>query len=119
MRGVDIFDCVLPTRLARHKAAMTRFGERLNLVNASYASDPLPIEKDCQCYTCKNFSRAYIRHLIVAKEMLSATLLSIHNLFTLIKLVQDIRSAIKAGKFTEFYDHFFQQRFILGIEEIE
>ncbi len=119
MRGVDIFDCVLPTRLARHKAAMTRFGERLNLVNASYASDPLPIEKDCQCYTCKNFSRAYIRHLIVAKEMLSATLLSIHNLFTLIKLVQDIRSAIRAGKFTEFYDHFFQQRFILGIEEIE
>jgi len=119
MRGVDIFDCVLPTRLARHKAAMTRFGERLNLVNASYASDPLPIEKDCQCYTCKNFSRAYIRHLIVAKEMLSATLLSIHNLFTLIKLVQDIRTAIMAGKFIEFYDHFFQQRSILGIEKIE
>ena len=114
MRGVDIFDCVLPTRLARHNTAMTRFGERLNMANAKYSGDPLPIEIDCQCYTCKNFSRAYIRHLILAKEMLSATLLSTHNLFTLIKLLQDIRKAIIAGKFTEFCDHFFSKELSLA-----
>ncbi len=118
MRGVDIFDCVLPTRLARHNAAMTRFGERLNLVNANFASDQLPIENDCHCYTCKNFSRAYIRHLIIAKEMLSSTLLSIHNLFSLISLLDDIRNAIIAGKFNEFCDLFFQQRIKLGLEEL-
>jgi queuine tRNA-ribosyltransferase len=118
MRGVDIFDCVLPTRLARHNAAMTRFGERLNLVNANFASDQLPIENDCHCYSCKNFSRAYIRHLIIAKEMLSSTLLSIHNLFSLISLLEDIRNAITAGKFNEFCDHFFQQRIDLGLEEL-
>jgi queuine tRNA-ribosyltransferase len=118
MRGVDIFDCVLPTRLARHNAAMTRFGERLNLVNANFASDQLPIENDCHCYTCKNFSRAYIRHLIIAKEMLSSTLLSIHNLFSLISLLDDIRNAIIAGKFNEFCDLFFQQRIKLGMKEL-
>lgn len=107
-RGVDIFDCVLPTRLARHNAAMTRYGNRLNVVNAKYARDPNPIDESCQCYTCQNFSRAYIRHLIVAKEMLSATLLSIHNLSTLITLMTDIRQAIIAGQFSDFYDGYFQ-----------
>lgn len=107
-RGVDIFDCVLPTRLARHNAAMTRYGNRLNVVNAKYARDPKPIDESCQCYTCQNFSRAYIRHLIVAKEMLSATLLSIHNLSTLITLMTDIRQAIIAGQFSDFYDGYFQ-----------
>jgi queuine tRNA-ribosyltransferase len=104
-RGVDIFDCVLPTRLARHNAAMTRTG-RLNLVNASYAHDPLPIEENCSCYTCQNFSRAYLRHLIIAKEMLSATLLSIHNLHTLIQLSREIREAILQGNFKDFADDF-------------
>jgi len=94
LRGVDIFDCVLPTRLARHNAAMTWQGGRLNLVNSSFAKDPLPIDGDCQCYTCQHFSRAYLRHLIMAKEMLAATLLSIHNLHALIQLVRDIRQAI-------------------------
>ncbi len=93
LRGVDIFDCVLPTRLARHNAAMTRFG-RLNMINAVYSRDPTPIDENCACYTCKNFSRAYLRHLIVAKEMLSATLLSIHNLHTLVVLAGEIRQAI-------------------------
>ena len=119
MRGVDIFDCVLPTRLARHNAAMSRFGERINLVNANFATDPSPIDDICQCYTCQNFSRAYIRHLIVAREMLSATLLSIHNLFTLIKLLEDVRNAIKAGKFNDFSDHYFQIRNELGLEELK
>lgn len=108
-RGIDIFDCVLPTRLARHNAAMTRFGKRLNVVNAQFARDPQPIDEDCQCYTCRNFSRAYIRHLIIAKEMLSATLLSIHNLHTLIKLTADIRQTILAGDFTDFANDYFQK----------
>lgn len=100
-RGMDIFDCVLPTRLARHNAAMTRDG-RLNLVNASFAKDSRPIDKTCTCYTCQNFSRAYLRHLIAAKEMLSATLLSIHNLHTLLQLGRDMRQAILEGKFDAF-----------------
>jgi queuine tRNA-ribosyltransferase len=107
LRGVDIFDCVLPTRLARHNAAMTLRG-RLNLVNASYTHDFSPIDETCTCYTCQNFSRAYLRHLIIAKEMLSATLLSIHNLHTLINLTHQMRQAILAGNFDAFAINFFQ-----------
>jgi queuine tRNA-ribosyltransferase len=101
MRGVDIFDCVLPTRLARHNAALTHTG-RINLVNAAYARDPLPIDPDCACYTCQHYSRAYLRHLIAAREMLSATLLSIHNLYTLVKLMSDMRQAILEGRLESF-----------------
>jgi queuine tRNA-ribosyltransferase len=104
-RGIDIFDCVLPTRLARHNAAMTRTG-RLNLVNSSFADDPLPIDETCACYTCRNFTRAYLRHLIIAKEMLSATLLSIHNLHTLLELVRQIRQAIIEDRFDVFEQGF-------------
>lgn len=100
-RGVDIFDCVLPTRLARHNAAMTRDG-RLNMVNSIHADSPIPIDEGCTCYTCQNFSRAYIRHLIIAKEMLAATLLSIHNLHTLLNLTEEIRSAIINKTFDQF-----------------
>lgn len=100
-RGVDLFDCVLPTRLARHHVAITRTG-RLNIANACFSSDPSPIDEDCPCYTCRNFSRAYLRHLVLAKEILGATLLTIHNLSTLIVLMSDIRSAILQGRFTQF-----------------
>jgi queuine tRNA-ribosyltransferase len=113
LRGIDIFDCVLPTRLARHNAAMTRNG-RLNLVNAAFARDEDPIDKTCECYTCQNYSRAYLRHLIIAKEMLSATLLSIHNLSTLLKLALDMRLAILNGHFTTFAEEFFQGTMNLG-----
>ncbi len=92
-RGVDIFDCVLPTRLARHNAAFSSEG-RLNLMNAAFARDPRPIDETCKCYTCRTFSRAYLRHLIVAKELLAGTLLSIHNVHTLVQLVKDIRQMI-------------------------
>lgn len=109
LRGVDIFDSVLPTRLARHNAAMTRTG-RLNLVNAAYAQDSLPIDETCTCYTCQNYTRAYLRHLIIAKEMLSATLLSIHNLHTLIQLTRDMRQAIIESRFDTFAEEFFTQR---------
>lgn len=105
LRGVDIFDCVLPTRLARHNAAMTLTG-RLNLINATFTRDERAIDEHCTCYTCRNFSRAYLRHLIVAKEMLSATLISIHNLHTLLHLAEEIRTAILSGYFQEYATNF-------------
>jgi queuine tRNA-ribosyltransferase len=107
-RGVDIFDCVLPTRLARHHAAITRAG-RLNIANARYASEKLPIDENCSCYTCKNFSSAYIRHLVFAKEILGATLLTIHNLNILLSLMNDIRRAIIDGHFDQFAADFLKQ----------
>ena len=97
-RGVDIFDCVLPTRLARHSAAFSSEG-RLNLMNASFAHDRRPIDEVCGCYTCRTFTRAYLRHLIAAKESLAGTLLSIHNLHTMINLVNDMRAAIMDNTF--------------------
>ena len=99
-RGVDIFDCVLPTRLARHHAAFSPEG-RLNLKNATFKRDERPINENCACYTCQTFTRAYIRHLVVAKELLAGTLLSIHNLHALIRLVKDMRAAIIDGSFEE------------------
>lgn len=104
-RGIDIFDCVLPTRLARHQSAMTRKG-RVNLMNAVHARDPRPIDEQCTCYACREFSRAYLRHLIIAKEMLAATLISIHNIHTLLELVRDARQAIISGTFDSFAANF-------------
>jgi len=100
LRGIDIFDCVLPTRLARHHSAFAPEG-RLNLMNATFARDERPIDETCDCYTCKTFTRAYIRHLIVAKELLAGTLLSIHNLRALIRLMEQIRIYIADGTFEE------------------
>src|SRR5215210_1674476 len=97
-RGIDIFDCVLPTRLARHHSAFSPAG-RLNLMNATFAHDESPVDATCDCYTCKTFTRAYIRHLIVAKELLAGTLLSIHNLRALIRLMEQIRTYIAEGSF--------------------
>jgi queuine tRNA-ribosyltransferase len=105
LRGIDIFDCVLPTRLARHGAAMT-FSGRLNMNNAIFAHDSRPITEECDCYACRNFSRAYIRHLILSKEMLAATLLSIHNIATLEKLVKQSRQAIFDGTYTQYAENF-------------
>jgi queuine tRNA-ribosyltransferase len=98
LRGIDIFDCVLPTRLARHHSAFSPEG-RLNLMNATFAHDQRPVDETCDCYTCKTFTRAYIRHLIVAKELLAGTLISIHNLRALIRLMKEIRVAITDGTF--------------------
>jgi queuine tRNA-ribosyltransferase len=104
-RGIDIFDCVLPTRLARHKAAMTNNG-RMNLMNAQYARDERPISETCTCYTCQNYSRAYIRHLLQVQEMLAGTLLSIHNIHTLLTLVTQMREAIINGRFEDFSQNY-------------
>jgi queuine tRNA-ribosyltransferase len=100
-RGVDLFDCVLPTRLARNHAALTRLG-RINLRAATYADDRLPIDEGCTCYACTHFSRAYLRHLAQADEILGAMLLSIHNVHTLVRLVEDLRREIVAGTNQEF-----------------
>ena len=104
-RGVDIFDCVLPTRLARHNAAMTDNG-RMNMMNAKYSRDEKPISETCTCYTCLHHSRAYIRHLIQANEMLSGTLLSIHNIHTLLNLARNLRNAIIQNEFDAFADSY-------------
>ena len=104
-RGIDIFDCVLPTRMARNHAALTREG-RINIRKAAFRRDPNPLDPACSCYTCSHYSRAYIRHLCVAGEMLAATLLSIHNVFTLTALVADMRTAILEGRLDGFVHEF-------------
>jgi queuine tRNA-ribosyltransferase len=104
-RGVDLFDCVLPTRLARNAALFTRQG-RLNIRNAQFERDPAPIEAGCGCYTCQHFSRAYLRHLFKAKEILAARLATIHNVHFLLALMGDMRQAIEAGTFDAFKAEF-------------
>jgi queuine tRNA-ribosyltransferase len=99
-RGIDIFDCVLPTRLARHHAAFSSQG-RINLRSAIYSDDERPVDEACDCYTCRHFSRAYLRHLIIAGEWLAGTLLSIHNIRTLTRLMEEIRQAILDGTFEQ------------------
>jgi len=99
-RGIDMFDCVLPTRLARHGAAFTHDG-RLNLHNAALAADARPIEEACTCYACRNFTRAYIRHLMQANEILGLYLASIHNLHFLLDIMRRIRQAIIDGTFAQ------------------
>jgi len=103
-RGVDVFDCVLPTRLARTGAAFTSEG-RLNLRNARFAADLGPLDPTCDCPACTGFTRAYLRHLVTQKEMLGAQLLSLHNLRVLLRLTADARAAIRAGRFAEFAKH--------------
>jgi queuine tRNA-ribosyltransferase len=106
--GVDLFDCVLPTRLARHQAAFSPDG-RINLLNAVHAHDIHPIDDTCSCYTCQHFNRAYLRHLVVAKEMLSATLLSIHNIHFLVNLVKQARLAILEHRYASFASMFLKR----------
>lgn len=105
IRGVDIFDCVLPTRIARHGQAFTRKG-KINFNNAKYKEDFSPVEEGCDCYTCKNYTKAYIRHLITTDEMLGGRLLSIHNIRFLIKLTEELRDAIKENRVLEYKEEF-------------
>jgi queuine tRNA-ribosyltransferase len=100
--GIDVFDCVIPTRLARHGNAIVD-GERWNVKNARFREDFGPLSESCSCYTCQNFSRAYISHLLRSQELLAYTLLSIHNITELVRFTQEIRQSILAGTFaTEF-----------------
>ena len=105
--GVDMFDCVFPTRVARNGTAMTNYG-RLVVRNACYAEDFSPIEEGCGCYTCRNFSRAYIRHLFKAEEIFALRLLTIHNLYFLLNFTKRIRQAIAEDRFPEFREKFLQ-----------
>ncbi len=105
LRGIDLFDCVLPTRIARNGAFLVRTG-RLNIRNAHYQKDFRPIEEECTCYTCRTFSRAYLRHLFKAEELLAYRLATIHNLFFLLRLMQEIRTAIAHGVFPAFQKAF-------------
>jgi queuine tRNA-ribosyltransferase len=100
-RGIDLFDCVLPTRTARTGSALTWSG-RLNLRNARYLRDPLPLEEDCGCPACSRFSRAYVRHLVTQSEILGLRLLSLHNLWFVLDLTARARAAIERGTFTAF-----------------
>ena len=104
IRGIDIFDCVAPTRLARHGHAYTRTG-KINLKNAKYKEDFSPID-ECQCYACANYTKSYIRHLIVSNETFGARLLSIHNISFLINLTKNLREAIKNDTLLKFRDEF-------------
>ncbi|MCX7682777.1 MAG: tRNA guanosine(34) transglycosylase Tgt [Anaerolineae bacterium] len=100
-RGIDMFDCVLPTRTARNGSALTRAG-RINLRNARFADDPAPLEEGCSCYTCTHFSRAYLRHLTMANEILGHHLLTLHNLHLMLTLANEMRVAILEGRFEEY-----------------
>jgi queuine tRNA-ribosyltransferase len=103
--GVDLFDCVIPTRLGRNGTIYTKTGKMI-IMNTKFRNDFSPIEKDCECYTCKNYTRAYIAHLFHGKEMLAGTLASLHNLHFLINLVKNIRQSILDDKFFEFKEEF-------------
>ncbi|UNM95252.1 tRNA guanosine(34) transglycosylase Tgt [Ignatzschineria rhizosphaerae] len=108
-RGVDMFDCVIPTRNARNGHLFTRFGD-IRIKNARYDLDTRPLDETCSCYTCQNFSRSYLRHLIRTKELLGAHLASIHNLHYFLWHMQQIRDHIDAGTFNEYYQQFYKER---------
>lgn len=108
LRGIDMFDCVLPTRIARNGTAMTSHG-KVVVRNAIYERDFLPLDSECDCYTCKNFTRAYLRHLIKANEILGIRLMSLHNLRFLIKLMENVRMAIEEDRFPEFRKEFYSK----------
>lgn len=108
IRGIDMFDCVLPTRIARNGTCMTSNG-RLVVRNAKYARDFSPLDENCDCYTCKNYSRAYIRHLIHTNEILGLRLTTYHNLYFLLELMKQVRKAISEDRLGDFREAFFEQ----------
>ena len=108
-RGVDMFDCVMPTRNARNGTLFTSAG-KLVIKNSRYQDDPAPVDEACTCYTCRHYSRAYLRHLYQAREILSSVLNTIHNLHYFLNLMREIREAIEADRFAEFRQTFYHQR---------
>jgi queuine tRNA-ribosyltransferase len=108
-RGVDMFDCVMPTRNARNGMLFTSTG-RLVIKNTKYRDDPLPVDESCECYTCRNYSRAYLRHLYMAREILAYHLNTIHNLHYYVDLMQNIRRAITEDRYEEFRTEFYNKR---------
>lgn len=108
LRGIDMFDCVLPTRIARNGTAMTSQG-KVVVRNASYAEDFTSLNPECDCYTCKNYTKAYLRHLIKCNEILGARLLTIHNLRFLLKMMENVREAIKEDRLLDYKKDFFEK----------
>ncbi len=108
LRGIDMFDCVWPTRLGRNGSAVTSIGQ-ITVRNAKYARDFTPLDPHCDCYTCQNYTRAYIRHLIKANEIFGLRLTSYHNLYFLLHLMEQIREAIQADRLLDFYHEFHEQ----------
>lgn len=107
-RGIDIFDCVLPSRLGRNGSVFTPAG-RMNLRNARFKEDPAPIQEGCTCYTCQHFTRAYLRHLTIAKELLASHLSTLHNVHFLLDLMLRIRHSIEEGTFADLRQEFLAQ----------
>lgn len=122
--GVDMFDCVMPTRISRNGSAFTAEG-RINIKNKKYTYDFTPLDETCHCYTCKNYSRSYLRHLFRSKEILSSTLLTIHNLHFIFDLVNRIRDSILSESFKDFKKNFLvryienedEKNFEIGIKD--
>jgi queuine tRNA-ribosyltransferase len=108
--GVDFFDCVMPSRNARHGNLFTWHG-KMNLLNEKYAKDPRPFDENCNCPACRHYSKAYIRHLFKAQEMLGMRLAVLHNLYFYNELMEKIREALDEGRYEEFYQHY---RVVLG-----
>jgi queuine tRNA-ribosyltransferase len=108
-RGVDLFDCVLPTRNARNGTAFTAAG-RVVIRNSAYARDPGPLDPSCGCYTCRHYSRAYLRHLFASREILAYRLLTLHNLYYYLNLMSGVREAVAQGRFESFRREFYQRR---------
>ncbi len=115
-RGIDMFDCVLPTRLARNAGLLTPDG-RINLRNAQFADDPNPVQEDCSCYTCRTYTRAYLRHLYRAGELNALRLGTIHNIQFMLDLMRQIRQAISDGRFQDFREKFLQ-RYRISNQEV-
>jgi len=107
--GVDMFDCVMPTRNARNGWIFTRYGD-VKIKNAKYKNDDRPFDESCDCYACKNFSRAYLHHLHRAGEILAARMNTVHNLHYYLQLMQEMRDAIDAGTFQDFVRKFKEDR---------
>jgi queuine tRNA-ribosyltransferase len=112
-RGCDMFDCVMPTRNARNGVLFTSFG-KISIKQAQYRNDEQPIDPECQCYVCRNYSRAYLRHLYTSGEILASVLNTQHNLYYYQQLMAGIRQALKNGSFVEFYKDFYKKREILN-----
>src|SRR5690554_1264270 len=115
-RGIDMFDCVFPTRIARNGTAMTSQG-RVIIRDAVYARDFSPLDVECSCYTCRNFSRAYLRHLFNAKEILGLVLVTYHNLFFLREMMQEVRCALQENRFSRAREEFFYRYYGPGKEK--
>ena len=114
-RGVDMFDCVLPTRNARNGQAFTADGP-LTLKQARHAKDAAPLDAECACYACRGFSRAYLRHLFMSSELLAYRLLTLHNVTFFLRLVRDMRAAIAAGAFGPFQARFFARYAVSSVD---